>query len=77
MFFSLVDITYKWGTYSSKWDLLWNVEPFSRPFSILFGAYSSFSNISMPFLRRVNHVLHMKMEISRMNKQDEAVPSNV
>jgi hypothetical protein len=36
-----------------------------------------FSNISMPFLRRVNHVPHMKMEISRMNKQDEMVPSNV
>jgi hypothetical protein len=36
-----------------------------------------FSNISMPFLRRVNHVPHMRMEISRMSKQDEVVPSNV
>jgi len=36
-----------------------------------------FSNISMPFLRRVNHVPHMRMEIGRMNKQDEMVPSNV
>jgi hypothetical protein len=36
-----------------------------------------FSNISMPFLRRENLVRHMKMEISRMNTQDEMVPINV
>jgi membrane associated rhomboid family serine protease len=57
------------GTYNNKWqwDLLWNVEPFSRPFLVLLGLYI-FSNIFMPFLRRVNHVLHMRMEINRMKK---------
>jgi hypothetical protein len=35
------------------------------------------SNISMPFLKRANHVFHMRMEISRINKQDEVVLSNV
>jgi len=30
------------GTYSNKWqwDLLWNVEPFSRPFLVLLGLYT-------------------------------------
>jgi len=51
MFCYLVDITYKWETYSNKWqwDLLWNVEPFSRPFLVLFSAYKSFQIFSFIF----------------------------
>ncbi len=36
-----------------------------------------FSNISMPFFKTINHVPHMRMELSRMTKQDEVVFSDV
>jgi hypothetical protein len=56
---------------------MWNVEPFSKPFLVLLGAYKSFQIFIMSFLKRVNHVPRMRMEINKMNKQDEVVPSNV
>jgi hypothetical protein len=36
-----------------------------------------FSNISMPFLRKANHAFHMRMEINRMNQQNEVVCNHV
>ncbi len=75
VFCSLVDITYKWGTYSSKWVMEYGT--IFKTFLNFTWCLYIFSNISMPFLRSVNHVPRMRMEINRMNKQDEVVPNNV